>query len=41
MAVKHILKHVFVTFVAGGFCSKDMATTMFIEVIDEHFDSTT
>jgi hypothetical protein len=39
MALKHILKHVFITFVAGGFCGKDMTTTMFIEAIDKLFDS--
>jgi len=37
---KHILKHVFITFVAGGFCGKDMAATMFIEVVDKLFNST-
>jgi len=32
--------HVFITFVAGGFCGKDMAATMFIEAVDKLFDST-
>jgi len=35
------LKHVFVTFVAGGFCGKGVATTTFVEAVGNVFDSTT